>query len=134
MADSIDFVTALARLLSNATLRAKFIVAPNSVADELNVASLDRSAFVALDPSELEEQATVMINKRWHEVERLIPKTVEGLGTSAQDMFRFFANQDWPTGHRRHPEDALRFIQFIEANKLAKPNQKELARLRQMTR
>jgi uncharacterized protein (UPF0276 family) len=51
------FVTALAWLLTNPPLRARFRLAPGETADLLGVDGEERDAFVALDPDELDAQA-----------------------------------------------------------------------------
>ena len=55
---ALPFTAALARLLVNPRLRAAFAETPSGTAEDLRVGAADRDAFVALDPSQLEAQAT----------------------------------------------------------------------------
>lgn len=53
----ITLVTALGRLLSNASLRARFARSPEDVAQSMRVRDADRATFLALDPQELDAEA-----------------------------------------------------------------------------
>lgn len=54
------------------------------------------------------------------------------LNEQAEEVFRYYATNDWPIGHRRHPVDAFRFLHFLMANKLGQPDQAELKKLRRI--
>ena len=126
-------VDAIAQVLSSVELREQFELSPEVVADQLAVATEDRQAFVELDAEQLKRQSNTLLNKRWHEVRRLVPLTIELLDEQAGDVFRFYATNDWPIGHRRHPADAFRFLQFLIANKIQEPNQAELKKMRRLS-
>lgn len=126
-------VEGIAQLLSSFELRERFSNSPEEVAAQLALAPEDRKAFIELDPAQLERQANILLNKRWHEVRRLVPKTIESLDERAVDVFRFYATNDWPIGHRRHPVDALCFLKFLIANELQEPNQGELKKMRRLS-
>ena len=127
---TIDFVTAFARLLSSQVLREQFRESPSSVSDQLGINQQDRSAFESLCADQVEQQAETLLNKRWHEVRRLAPKTTASLGEDGAEIFRYFASNDWPEGHRRHVVDAYRFLKFLRANGIQKPDRVELNRVR----
>lgn len=129
----IDFLTALARLLSSQTLRDEFAESPEFVAKHLRVDTNSIPAFLAIDHAQLEEQAETLLVKRWHEVCELAPESTAALGDQGLETFRYFATNEWPTTHRRHPIDAYRFLLFLKSNRLAKPNRGELHRLRRMS-
>lgn len=130
----VSLVAAVAKLLSNYELRQQFEQAPELVANQLGVGEEEFGAFISLSPLQLERQANTLLNKRWHEIRRLVPLTIESLGKEAHDLFRFYATKDWPIGHRRHPADALRFMQFLVANKIKEPNKMEWKRMRRINR
>ena len=131
-AQTTDFVTALARLLSDPSLRLQFCEEPEHVARQIGVAQEDWHSFVSISPEQLNRQAETLLNKRWHEVRRLVPKTIEMLGSEAVDLFRFYATKEWPQGHRRHSVDAHRFLRFLISNEIAKPEKYEMIRIRRM--
>jgi hypothetical protein len=121
---SLDLTTALGRLLSNGPLRAAFRRHPRDVADHLSL-----RAFLALDPAELEAQATALLHKRFCEVEDLLPVSVARLGCQAWPLFESYALTSWPVGHRRHLWDALGFVQFV-GDRAGELSQTEIHRVR----
>lgn len=127
-----DLTTAIGQLLSDASLRDEFRNCPNSVADQIDLRSDHVAMFVELDIEQIENQAATLLSKRWNEVRQLIPATVSDLGDEAKDLFMFYANQNWPEGHRRHPLDAFQFMQFLIRNKIHRPSGRELKRVRRM--
>ena len=112
----LELTTALARLLSDAELRSAFSGDPDQVANQLPIRDADRDAFFSLNIEELERQAKTLIEKRLHEVGRIIPQTIQRLGCQASTEFYRYANQHWPTGYSRHFEDAIAFFDFLIAN------------------
>ena len=127
--EEIDLVEALSKLLTDHSLRQSFYESPADLADRLNLKSESKASFLDLDHAQLESQARILIGKRWHEVCRLLPKTIKALGEQGREAFDFFANQYWPTGHQRHFLDALEFCEFVESNDLGKCNRQETKRL-----
>jgi len=112
----LELTTALARLLADAELRSAFIGDPVDVADRLPIRDADRDAFLSLNIEELQRQAMTLIDKRLHEVGRIIPRTMQRLGCQARSEFVRYANQNWSTGHKRHVDDATAFIRFLMTN------------------
>lgn len=111
----IDFTSAFARLLCDAALREAFARDPVETSARLGVDEPGRSSFLALNPADLEAQANALLEKRFHEVSRLIPDTMTRLGSGARERFGAFAKISWPTGHQRHLIDALRFLESLDA-------------------
>ncbi len=62
--ETIGFNTALGRLLTNPVLREAFARDTPTVAEQLNVSEADYGAFVALDPTEVEVHARLLISKK----------------------------------------------------------------------
>lgn len=108
-----DLTAALARLLSDASLRRDFARDPVEVAHGLDVAETHRVAFCSLRAEQLEAQARVLLDKRFHAVADLLPRTMMRLGDDARALFDAHALSFWPTGHRRHLEDAVAFTEFV---------------------
>lgn len=126
----LDLTTALARLLSDASLREAYRQDRRGTAARLAVRPADRSGFLSLDPSLLDRQADTLLNKRLHEVRRLLPDTFTRVGAEAPSLFRAYAQTRWPVGHMRHVDDAVAFCRHLLANGTGKVNRAELNRLR----
>lgn len=107
-----DAVTVLGRLLANPVLRRMLRSDPVLAAGALDA---DPALLEGLDPDALEEQARGLVEKRFHEVGKLLPRTVHGLGPAAAALFERHAASYWPEGHRRHALDALAFARFLES-------------------
>jgi len=93
----IDFITALARLLRDADLRAAFEVNPAAVLDQLGVTDAARAALGDLEPLELESQAQVLLRKRLETVRFLLPFTCASLGEKAWPAFASYGRTCWPS-------------------------------------
>jgi hypothetical protein len=105
---------------------------PTNAATMINLDADYVAMFIQLDVSQIEDQAATLLNKRWNEVRSLIPKTVQHLDEEGRDLFMFYANQNWPEGHLRHPLDAYQFLQFLISNKIHRPSGMELKRVQRM--
>ncbi len=126
----LDLTTALARLLSDASLREAYRQDRRGTAAHLAVRAADRSSFLSLDPDLLDRQADTLLNKRLHEVRRLLPDTFTRVGAEAPSLFRTYAQTRWPVGHMRHVDDAVAFCRHLMATGTGKVNRAELNRMR----
>lgn len=108
-----DLLSALGRLLSDSALRRQFQRDPLEAARKLALRPADLAAFVALEAGGLERQAQCLLNKRFHEIGKLMPETMARLGPSARTLFSAYAPGHWPAGHTRHVEDAIEFGRFL---------------------
>ena len=108
-----DLTLALGRLLSDRALRSAFAANPGQVARVFALSGRDADLFVAMDPAALEQQAQALLAKRRAEVARVIPQSWRLLGASAPARFDDHASACWPSGHLRHPQDALAFLRFL---------------------
>ena len=108
-----EVTLALARLLSDRELRSRFSSDPAQVAGELNLSPDDSAIVCGLDPAGLHAQAQSLVDKRREEVARLAPRTWRLLNGAAARLFDDHASSCWPTGHLRHPQDALAFLGFL---------------------
>ncbi|MGI8924150.1 MAG: hypothetical protein ACR2HJ_08965 [Fimbriimonadales bacterium] len=68
-----------------------------------------------LDIEELGRQGDALIAKRYHELGKLAPMTLRSLGPRSADCFAAFAEQSWPTGVRRHLDDACEFSDYLRS-------------------
>src|SRR5689334_8958389 len=94
-----DPVTVLGRLLADPSLCAELRRDPAALARRLDV---DAEALRGLDLEGMEAQAETLLDKRFHEVGKLLPRTLAALGEAARPLFREHAGRTWPSGHRRH--------------------------------
>lgn len=122
----LDFTAALGRLLTERDLRAEFTRAPGEVARRLAARPEEAAALAALDPEGLEAQARTVLQKRLHEVRRLLPVTFAGLGERGRTLFLEYAGAQWPAGHRRHLVDAVAFGRHLRARGVAGASAAEL--------
>ncbi len=110
-----DFVDALTQLLSDPTLRDRFETDRCVVVDELGVGDEDAELLRRLDSQKLQQQAQGLMHKRQSEVARLMPITWERLSDEARKLFCDYAETTpWPSGHRRHFQDAAGFSEFLQ--------------------
>ena len=107
---TIDFTTALARLLCDGARRDLFRANPANTARELNVRAEDQAAFLALSPEELEVQAEVLLRKRLDQIKALGPITCARLGTGLWPRFREYARDHWTASEQ---QDALAFCEHL---------------------
>jgi hypothetical protein len=112
---SPELTTALGALLSDRNLRETLRRNSGQAARQLQVPESD---LRALDPEALEIQAESLIEKRRNEVAKRLPRTMALLGHRASGLFRDYAGDSWPEGHRRHLLDAARFGSFLTDRKL----------------
>ena len=105
--------TALAHLLSEAALREAYRQDRWQAARRLSIRKSDLGAFLAIDPVALEKQAQALLNKRFHEVSRLLPETFSRLGQETRGFFATYAKTLWPRGYTRHLQDAYAFCQYL---------------------
>jgi hypothetical protein len=110
-----DAATVLGRLLADPAARAMLRRDPLLAAGALDA---DPALLESLDLDGLEEQARGLVEKRFHEVAKLLPWTVAGLGPEAPAVFARHAAAFWPEGHRRHALDAESFARFLESRSL----------------
>ena len=82
----------------------------------LGLCDEDLNAFLNLDCSSIESQAQTLIQKRLREVATLLPETFRRAGIQAIIDFEDYADSYWPTGHRRHLDDAAQFCKFLNEN------------------
>ena len=110
---TIDWVTAQTMLLTDRGLRDSFRLHPETVARELKVGRSEVKWFVLLNPDQLEAQAHTLLQKRFHEVGKLLPGTFAALAEEAWGLFADYSTTYWPEGHRRHLLDAAQFAQHL---------------------
>jgi len=84
---TIDFITALGRVLYDGAMRDAFVRDAGAFMESINLRESDRAAFLRLSPADLEIQARILLRKRFELVRRISPRTCQTLGPSAWNHF-----------------------------------------------
>ena len=114
----LDLSGALARLLTDETLRGRFFADRGRLISELGVAEEDCAALLGLDRVQIEAHAETLLEKRLHEAMEWLPVTRSQLGKEGKALFRSFAKHHWSREHPRPLSDAIAFCrrQLAEAD------------------
>ncbi len=119
----------LARLYTDAALRARFAGDPGSVAAEFGLSLEETQALALLPLDQLDDFAGSLIRKRRGEVESLLPMTVRALGAPRfAGLFRRHARNHVPSGIKKHRDDAVTFAEFLAREVVDPPWLADLAR------
>jgi hypothetical protein len=127
---TIDFATALARLLRDKSLRDAFATNPLLLARQLNVNHADLRVLASLPPADLEFQANVLLRKRYNVIKRLLPVTCARLGGRAWQSFKEYARGHWPQHVPMALYDARAFCNYLGARYPDVLSRSELNRIR----
>ncbi len=120
----------LARLATDAALRARFAADPATVAAESGMDPAGSATLAALPIGPLDDFAGSLINKRRGEVGSLLPMTVRALGLGRfAALFRRHALGTVPAGIKKHRDDAVAFAASLAAGSVDPPWIVDLARL-----
>lgn len=131
---SLSLVDAVARLLTDRRLREHFEQDPRAVADRIGIEAESYLEFTRLDASSIARQAEGLIEKRLQEVISMAPKTTNKLSNNLRELFQFYAEKYWPTGHRRHSLDAMHFLEFLARNRVVPIDRDELRQVQRASR
>jgi hypothetical protein len=107
-----DLTLALGRLLADPSLRETL---RRDAAEASRVLDVD---LRGIDADGLDRQAEALLEKRFHEVSKRLPRTVALLKDGAGRVFWEFAVRSWPEGHDRHLRDAAAFVAYLEERAL----------------
>lgn len=105
-----EWVAIQARLLGSTALRRLLREDPNAFARQLGIGEPTLRELTSVDATALERQAQGLLEKRWHEIRKRIPRTAAQLGSKGYELFLVDAERTWPEGHRRHWLDAWAFV------------------------
>lgn len=117
----------MARLFTDEGLRHSFLGSPEKIATQNGLSESDISALKGLLPKELDFFAESLIHKRLHEVEKMLPLTVQALGKKKfGSHFEQFAETLYPETIKKHLEDSVKFSAYLLSKHLDKPWQKDV--------
>ena len=110
----LDVQNFLARIYTDANLRREFADAPEQIGGENNLTENEIAELVTILPDEIDFFADSLFWKRLREVEKLLPLTRKVFGADFETHFREFANGFTPESIKKHLEDAVEFVGFLQ--------------------
>jgi hypothetical protein len=113
-----NWVAFQARLLSDRRLREQFRHAPKDTAERSGLTGGDLQTAASVDVDALDTQAELLIAKRRHEAQRLLPTTFSNIGEPVKDHFADYAESCWPNGNRYHHRDAAGFCTYLRQHRI----------------
>jgi hypothetical protein len=108
-----EWVQLHARLLASREMRSLLRHDRVELARRLHLRASETDAIASLDPDGIDRQARGLVDKRWQETAKLMPRTVRRLGSEGKSIFEIYADTYWPEGHRRHLLDASAFLDYM---------------------
>jgi hypothetical protein len=110
----IDFITAFGRLLRDGRLRDAFVASPQAAADLVQLRPSGHSLWLQLEPSDVESQADVLLQKRMDLVKFIVPQTSRRLGETLWSVFQQYGRINWPTGRSEKIYDTFLFCRYLK--------------------
>jgi len=107
-------VTFLSKLLSDSKLRSEFSNKPQDVIELYTFDDDDRDMLFSLSASELNIQANILLQKRLHEVQCILPNTFLLNQLQLSQTFLQYAESYWPEGYTKHSLDAIKFCHYLK--------------------
>lgn len=127
----LDVQNFTARLYTDANLRREFLSAPEEIGRANNLTEPEIAELAQVLPEELNFFAESLLYKRLREVEKLLPFTKKALADDFEKRFRRFAAEFTPESVKKHLEDAIRFAEFLQSEKVEPFWARDLAKFEQ---
>jgi hypothetical protein len=109
-----DVQRVLVQLYTNTTLREHFLADPQGVGQELGLAATEIEQIAQLSAQQVTCFAHSLHNKRLGEVCKLLPLSHKVLGKRFSVLFRQYADTSIPSGIKKHRDDAIAFVAFVD--------------------
>ena len=103
----------LVRLYTDSEFRESFFADPFSSMVTYNLTANDLEHLKQLSQQHVSSFAESLVQKRLHEVKRLLPLTSKLLAEECKPLFLKFAQQYVPGGIKKHHQDACAFAQWL---------------------
>ena len=103
----------LAKLYTDAPLRAAFSSEPAKIGTENNLTESEIAEISVMLPEEISFFAESLYRKRLREVEKLLPLTHKLMGDNFHRVFRQYSQLYNPQTIKKHLEDAIEFCGFL---------------------
>jgi hypothetical protein len=78
----------------------------------------DRDMLFSLSASELDIQANILLQKRLHELQSILPNTFNLNKLDLSQSFLKYAESYWPEGYSKHRLDAIEFSHYLRNHKI----------------
>ncbi len=108
-----EFQSAMARLYTDAKLRADFSRDPQEVAKHLELPAEDLDRWLAISQQEIDTFSEALVRKRTVAVRSLLPTCARVLGTEFDARFAEWAAETAATGVDHHLRDAIHFAAHL---------------------
>jgi hypothetical protein len=123
--------TFLARLFTDESLRHSFWQNPEKIGSENNLDENDIEKIKTILPEQLNFFADSLFYKRVQEVEKFLPLTMKVLNVIFINLFREFSQTFTPKTVKKHLEDSIMFVNYLQKQKLEDDWVKDLAKFEQ---
>ena len=124
---------AMSRLFSNRELQENVINAPEDAPRVLNLNPLHWDELLLFDTDDQGHANSLKQQKRWHELRRLLPLTLNKLEKRAEVAFHAFVLDDSESNSRRATQDAMCFLEFLMHNEWVEMDSSEVKRIRRLS-
>ena len=110
--------TFLVRLFTEEKLRQNFLMNPEKIGHENGLEKNDILQLKEILPEQLSFFADSLFYKRVHEAEKLLPLTSKVLNVQFTKLFRGFSQTFTPKTVKKHLEDAIEFVNYLNKESL----------------
>lgn len=124
---------AMSRLFSNRELQENVINAPEDAPRVLNLNPLHWDELLLFDTDDQGHTNSLKQQKRWHELRRLLPLTLNKLEKRAEVAFHAFVLDDSESNSRRATQDAMCFLEFLMHHEWVEMDSSEVKRIRRLS-
>ena len=125
---------AMSRLFSSQELQKNVISAPEDAPRVLNLNPAHWDELLLHEPDEQDQVDAVRQQKRWHELKRILPSTLNKLEKRAEVAFHAFVLDDNGGCSRRAAQDAMCFLEFLKHNDWIETDSSEFKRIKRLSR
>jgi hypothetical protein len=109
-----DMQEILVRLMTDPILREQFLANPQPVAAARDWPESVVRSLLSIPPDQLRRHGETLIRKRCGEAMKCLPLTLRVIGPiQFRALFRAHASASWPSGPKRHRDDAVAFASMI---------------------
>ncbi|MDA7858313.1 hypothetical protein N9B60_04850 [Mariniblastus sp.] len=124
---------AMSRLFSSRELQENVINAPEDAPKVLNLNPVHWDELLLHETDDHGHANSLKQQKRWHELRRLLPLTLNKLEKRAEVAFHAFVLDDSDGSPRRPTQDAMCFLEFLKHNDWVETDSIEVRRIRRLS-
>ena len=124
---------AMRRVFSSRELQENVINAPEDAPRVLNLNPAHWDELLLHEADDSGQENSLRQQKRWHELKRLLPLTLNKLEKRAEVAFHAFVLHDDDGISRRAAQDAMCFLEFLKHNDWVETDSIELKRMKRLS-